>query len=34
MMYVGGQTVRIDAPLGSPPVFSLDADRPDLRAIE
>lgn len=33
-MYAGGQTVRIDAPLGSPPVFSLDADRPDLRAIE
>ena len=30
----GGQTVTVDAPLGSPPVFSRDADRADLRAIE
>lgn len=30
----GGQTIEIDAPIGAPPVFSRDADRPDLRAIE
>lgn len=32
--YEGGREVMIDAPLGSPPVFSLGVDRPDLRAIE
>jgi len=32
--YEGGQSLDIDAPTGSPPVFSRDADRPDLRAIE
>jgi alpha-glucosidase len=32
--YEGGQRVSIDAPIGSPPVFSLGRDRPDLRAIE
>jgi sulfoquinovosidase len=32
--YEGGQSVDIDAPIGSPPVFSRDADRPELRAIE
>jgi sulfoquinovosidase len=32
--YIGGTTIEIDAPIGSPPVFSLGADRPDLRAIE
>lgn len=32
--YEGGQTVEIDAPIGSPPVFARDADRADLRAIE
>ena len=31
--YDGGTTVTVDAPLGSPPVFSLGADRVDLRAI-
>ena len=31
--YDGGTTITIDAPLGSPPVFSRDADRTDLRAI-
>jgi len=30
----GGRTVEVDAPIGRPPVFSRDADRPDLRAIE
>ena len=30
-VYEGGQTVTISAPLGSPPVFSLDEDRPELR---
>lgn len=30
----GGRTVEVDAPVGSPPVFSLGRDRPDLRAIE
>ncbi len=30
----GGQRIEIDAPIGSPPVFSRDADRTDLRAIE
>ncbi|MFW6087866.1 MAG: TIM-barrel domain-containing protein, partial [Myxococcota bacterium] len=30
----GGQTVTVDAPIGSPPVFSRGDDRPDLRAIE
>jgi alpha-glucosidase (family GH31 glycosyl hydrolase) len=31
--YDGGATITVDAPLGSPPVFSKDADRADLRAI-
>ena len=31
-VYEGGQTVTIGAPLGSPPVFSLGEDRPELRA--
>ena len=30
----GGQTIETGAPIGSPPVFSRDADRADLRAIE
>ena len=30
----GGRLLEVDAPLGSPPVFSLGRDRPDLRAIE
>ncbi len=29
----GGATIEIDCPIGSPPVFSLGVDRPDLRAI-
>lgn len=29
----GGRTIEIDAPLGSPPVFSRNADRADLRAM-
>jgi alpha-glucosidase len=29
----GGETVTVPAPLGQPPVFSRDVDRPDLRAI-
>lgn len=32
--YEGGRTVTIEAPIGSPPVFSLGTDRADLRAIE
>ncbi len=32
--FEGGKTVEIDAPIGSPPVFSLGKDRPDLRAIQ
>ncbi|MFW5739450.1 MAG: TIM-barrel domain-containing protein [Myxococcota bacterium] len=31
--YEGGQRVQVDAPIGSPPVFSLGQDRPDLRGI-
>lgn len=31
--YDGGATLTIDAPIGSPPVFSLGGDRPDLRAV-
>ena len=31
--YAGGQTTNISAPIGSPPVFSRDADRADIRAI-
>jgi alpha-glucosidase len=31
--YEGGQTVTVDAPIGSPPVFHRDEDRADLRAI-
>ncbi len=30
----GGRTITIDAPIGSPPVFSLGTDRAELRAIE
>lgn len=29
-----GTTIEVDAPVGEPPVFSRDVDRPDLRAIE
>jgi len=32
--YEGGSTIDVDAPIGSPPVFSLEVDRPDLREIE
>lgn len=32
--YDGGQRVTVPAPIGTPPVFSLDVDRSDLRAIE
>jgi alpha-glucosidase len=32
--YAGGTTVTVPAPIGQPPVFSRDVDRPDLRAIE
>ncbi len=32
--FEGPGLIEIDAPLGSPPVFSRDADRADLRAIE
>lgn len=32
--YEGGRTITIEAPIGSPPVFSRDRDRPELRAIE
>jgi len=32
--FSGGMNYRIDAPIGSPPVFSRDEDRTDLRAIE
>jgi sulfoquinovosidase len=32
--YTGGATVTVDAPLGSPPVFSRDKDRTDLRSIQ
>ncbi|MEM7156169.1 MAG: TIM-barrel domain-containing protein [Myxococcota bacterium] len=32
--YEGGTTVDVDAPIGSPPVFSRDTDRADLREIE
>lgn len=30
----GGRTIEVEAPIGSPPVFSRDRDRPELRAIE
>ncbi len=30
----GPATVTIDAPIGSPPVFSLGEDRPDLRGVQ
>ncbi len=30
----GGVTISVEAPIGSPAVFSLGRDRPDLRAIE
>jgi len=32
--FSGGRDIDVDAPLGQPPVFSRDRDRPDLRAIE
>ncbi len=32
--HAGGAEIEIDAPIGSPPLFSRGADRPDLRAIE
>jgi len=32
-VYDGAQTVTIDAPIGSPPLFAKGADRADLRAI-
>lgn len=32
--YDGPATLSVDAPLGTPPVFSRDADRADLRAIQ
>lgn len=32
--YEGGQEITVDAPIGSPPVFSRGEDRADLRAIE
>jgi alpha-glucosidase (family GH31 glycosyl hydrolase) len=28
----GGRTIEVEAPIGSPPLFSRDADRPELRA--
>ncbi len=30
----GGRSIAVDAPIGSPPVFSLGRDRPDLRQID
>jgi alpha-glucosidase len=33
-MHVGPITLEVLAPMGSPPVFSLGVDRPDLRAID
>ena len=30
----GGETVTVEAPVGRPPVYSLDRDRPDLRNAE
>lgn len=32
--HAGGGVIEVDAPIGEPPVFSRDVDRPDLRAIE
>ena len=32
--YEGGATISVDAPIGSPPVFSLGEDRSDLRAVD
>jgi alpha-glucosidase len=32
--YEGGQSIEVDAPIGSPPVFTLGVDRPELRAID
>ncbi len=32
-MHEGGQTITVDAPIGSPPVFNLGEDRSDLRAV-
>ncbi len=31
--YEGARTIEVEAPIGSPPVFSRGVDRPDLRAI-
>ena len=33
-MFEGGTTVTVDAPIGSPPVFTRDEDRPQLREIQ
>jgi alpha-glucosidase len=30
----GGRSIEVEAPIGSPPVFSLGRDREDLRAVE
>jgi sulfoquinovosidase len=32
--YVGGERIIVPAPIGEPPVFSRERDRPDLRAID
>ncbi len=32
--FAGGRDITVDAPIGSPPVFSLGRDRPELRAID
>jgi len=32
--YEGGQRIMVPAPIGTPPVFSLGVDRPELRAID
>ena len=31
--YAGGKVVEVDAPIGSPPVFSLGKDREDIRKV-
>jgi alpha-glucosidase (family GH31 glycosyl hydrolase) len=32
--YVGGERLVVPAPVGEPPVFSRERDRPELRAID
>ena len=32
--WTGPMTVTVDAPIGTPPVFSRGVDREDLRAVE